>query len=83
MRIRHFGFLANVCKKENLEIIRSFLGEQFSNNPKVEQTLREMMLHITGIDITLCPRCKSGTMVVVGPLPRVSLGHDPPYRCVA
>jgi hypothetical protein len=34
-----------------------------------EETLREKMLRLTGVDITQCPRCKQGHMVRVLELP--------------
>jgi hypothetical protein len=35
-----------------------------------EHTLREMMKLLTGIDVTMCPYCKNGTMRVIGQIPR-------------
>jgi hypothetical protein len=78
MRIRHFGFLANVCKKKSLRIIRDLLGDSSPHGPKAALSIREMMLRLTGIDIALCPRCKTGTMVIAQRLPGSNAGHDPP-----
>jgi hypothetical protein len=29
---------------------------------KFRETVQEMMLRLTGVDITCCPRCQKGTM---------------------
>jgi len=36
----------------------------------VEKSVEEMMLKLTGIDITLCPCCKKGKMQVVAEIPK-------------
>jgi hypothetical protein len=33
---------------------------------------RDLMLELTGIDLSRCPRCQKGTMIVVGELSRIS-----------
>jgi hypothetical protein len=68
MKIRHFGFLGNSCKNENLRRIREQLGvcPQESDSPK--ETIVETMLRLTGVDITLCPRCREGLLVPIASL---------------
>jgi len=68
MKIRHFGFLANTCKKRNLECIHEQLGVPFEGSEVQKQTVQEMMLELTGEDISLCPRCGKGHLVK-GPSP--------------
>ena len=72
MKIRHFGFLANPCKADNLKRIRQQLGEtplpDAPPQPPAESAA-EMMLRITGIDITRCPHCQQGHLVRVAELP--------------
>ena len=65
MKIRHFGFLANPCKADNLKRIRLQLGESpLPDTPQPPaETVAEMMLRITGIDITRCPHCQQGHLV--------------------
>jgi predicted Zn-ribbon and HTH transcriptional regulator len=64
-RIRHFGFLANRCKKENIMRIRKLLGLK-PEIPKIPvMTAYERMLDLTGLDLKQCPSCKQGTMVIV------------------
>jgi predicted Zn-ribbon and HTH transcriptional regulator len=62
MRIRHYGFLANRCKKDDLARCRELLGLS-SEPPQIpEETMQEKMLRLTGVDVTECPRCKQGRM---------------------
>jgi len=70
MRIRHFGFLSNRHKTENIKKIKSFLGQSAEPDKDAKQSIEEMMLKLTGIDITLCPCCKKGKMQVVAELPK-------------
>lgn len=65
MRIRHFGFLANRCKKQNIQRIRELKGVSETVTEKTKKNTQELMLQLTGIDITSCPCCKKGTMDVI------------------
>lgn len=65
MRIRHFGYLANRCKKENISKIREQLGNTHRLPEKVEETTVETIKRLTGIDLTVCPECKKGKMSIV------------------
>ena len=61
MRIRHCGFLANRCKKGNLLRCRKILGQ--GNLPaKSNKSIKELMLELTGHDISTCPFCKKGKL---------------------
>lgn len=87
VRIRHYGFLANRNRKANLNFIRGLLQVP-SQWLKITHSLREMMLKITGIDITLCPCCKKGRMQPVADIPRHNGKHPhsfirPPNALVA
>lgn len=70
VRIRHFGFLANRNKAYNLARLRYLLGPLPEMHGTTEQTLREMMLMLTGIDLTICPYCKKGKMRLLAEIPR-------------
>jgi len=65
MRIRHFGFLYPRGKKERLQNIRDQLGKSSQPQPDEKPSVSELMLSLTGIDITLCPSCKKGRMQVI------------------
>jgi len=74
MKIRYFGFLANICKKKNLKCIHEQLGVPFQDSELQKETVQEMMLRLTGEDITRCPRCGNGNLVRTPiPLPHSSL----------
>jgi predicted Zn-ribbon and HTH transcriptional regulator len=62
MRIRHYGFLANRCKKQLLPRCRELLGLSADLLPVPEETAQEKMIRLTGVDVTECPRCKRGHM---------------------
>jgi len=62
MRIRHFGFLANRNRKENIVWVQKLLGVSIDTGEKANQSTEEIMLKLTGKDISKCPRCKVGTM---------------------
>jgi hypothetical protein len=79
-RIRHFGFLANRCKKQELVRCRERLGLCADLPPIPAETMQEKMLRLTGVDVTVCPCCKQGCMRWVLELPMLSVcfSRDPP-----
>jgi len=72
VRIRHFGFLANRYKKENIQRCREIIGVVQQVPETTEKNYQERMLELTGIDLTLCPCCKTGAMIVVDEIPALS-----------
>jgi hypothetical protein len=68
VRIRHYGFLANRNRRTNLEIIRKLLKLP-SQLAKTQASLEEMMLQLTGTDITTCPCCNKGQMQLLAEIP--------------
>ena len=52
-------------KKTALPVIRQCLGHSPLPPEKVQESVRQIMLRLTGIDIALCPRCKKGLMVEI------------------
>jgi len=69
MRLRHFGFLANRAKKHALPQCRKLLGLSPASPEIPNQSAHDLMLELTGIDLSRCPRCQKGTMIVIGELP--------------
>src|SRR6266542_3623009 len=68
VRIRHFGFLAN-RSKSLLSKCRQLL-DLYPAVPKLpSKSVHELMLQLTGIDITRCPLCQKGTLVLFANLP--------------
>jgi len=62
VRVRHFGVLAN-RSKSLLSKCRQLL-DLSSALPKLpSKSVHELMLRLTGIDITRCPLCQKGTLV--------------------
>jgi predicted Zn-ribbon and HTH transcriptional regulator len=70
MRIRHFGFLANRTKKHSLPQCRKLLGLNPALPKIPKRSAQDFLRELTGIDLSRCPSCKLGTMIVVGELAR-------------
>jgi hypothetical protein len=68
VRIRHYGFLANRNHSANLSFIRRLLKLP-AQWRKISRSLQQIMLKLTGIDITRCPCCKKGRMQPLMRLP--------------
>lgn len=66
VRMRHFGFLANRCKKQDLQACRQLLNQSRPTPEIASKTTADRMLELTGLDITKCPCCKKGTMKIIG-----------------
>jgi hypothetical protein len=64
-RIRHFGFLGNRVKEERLQRCRILLGVTPSECPEVATDPVALLLRLTGVDVTRCPRCQVGSMITV------------------
>ena len=69
VRIRHYGFLANRNRMAHLKTIRRLL-KMPTHGLTMKASLEEMMLHLTGIDITICPCCNKGKMQLLAEIPR-------------
>jgi predicted Zn-ribbon and HTH transcriptional regulator len=70
MKIRYFGFLYNRGRKKNIALILELINAALPCLNKVKETVAQMMLRLTGIDITLCPKCKTGRMIPVAIIPK-------------
>jgi hypothetical protein len=64
VKIRHYGLLQNHGKIKRLNAIRQQLKLQ-PLPPKVQVPVRVRMLERYGKDITLCPKCKTGKLVLI------------------
>jgi len=69
VRIRHYGFLANRNRTENLNTIRDLMGVSAPPEKEVA-SLEEMMLQLTDTDITTCPCCCKGKMHFFAEIPK-------------
>ena len=72
MRIRHFGFLANRSKKQALAQCRRLLKIEAVLPETPKESAKDLLARITGIDLSRCPSCHRGTMIVVAELPPIS-----------
>lgn len=73
MRVRHFGFLANRSKKQDLSRCRQLLGVPAAAPETPEPSAFDLLLQLTGTDLSRCPQCEQGTMVVIQHWPAPSL----------
>ena len=67
VRVRHFGFLAN-RSKSLLSKCRQLLDLDPAVPKLPQRSVQELMLQLTGIDITRCPLCQKGTLVFLAGL---------------
>jgi hypothetical protein len=66
MRVRHYGLLANRRREEKLARCRALLGcAAPAPTPGVEESVREQIVRLTGVDITRCPVCGAGPMRII------------------
>ena len=77
MRIRHFGFLANRSKKHLLPQCRKLLDLDPALPHCPSESSQDLLLKITGVDLSRCPCCQKGTMIVVADLPHTT--SSPPW----
>jgi hypothetical protein len=81
VKVRYFGLLANRRRKYNIALCRLFLGsnktETIKDKPK---TWQELMLEVSGVDVTRCPICRKGRMVTIEVLQPFCC-NDPPGKC--
>jgi hypothetical protein len=70
LKIRYFGFLSHKNKKQAIKLVRKLIDPNVNLPEKVTETILEMMLRLTGTDITCCPKCKKGKMTMIKKLPR-------------
>lgn len=69
VRIRHYGFMANRNRSKNLNAIRQLMDLSAPLEKEIA-SLEEMMLQLTGVDITVCPCCTKGKMQFFAQIPK-------------
>ena len=69
VRIRYFGGLSHATRKPWLALSRRLLAETGVEAPEPRstppETWQELLLRLTGIDVTRCRKCQTGRLVVV------------------
>ena len=75
VKIRHYGLLANRSRKNNIALCRELLGSSKIQikDKDMPLTWQELLLKVSGIDLTKCPVCQKGRMITVEVLQ--------PFRC--
>jgi hypothetical protein len=64
VKIRHYGFLQNHGKTKRLNEVRATMKMQ-PLPPKVQIPVGLRMLERYGHDISLCPKCKQGKLILI------------------
>jgi hypothetical protein len=77
MRIRHYGFLAGPSKGRDLARCRELLGLEAAAPEPAARSAVELLRELTGVDVTVCPRCRKGRMRPAGELPRMTEPEPP------
>ena len=73
MKIRYYGFLAHANKKMSIPLLRQLINPDAEIAEKLTETVEEMMLRLTGVDLSLCPECGIGKMIHIEDLPNLLL----------
>ncbi len=63
-RIRHYGVLANGCKKTQLARARQALNQP-APSPAAQEAAQAFMARVARIDVLTCPQCQHGPLRVV------------------
>ena len=71
MKIRYFGFLGHANKKVSIPLLRLLIDPEVKVAAKLSETVQEMMMRLTGVDLSLCPECGKGKMVYIEELPNL------------
>jgi hypothetical protein len=64
VRIRYFGFLSNSIKTEMLKKSFELLGKKYDKKAKLKK-VADIFKMILNVDITCCPKCKTGHYVMI------------------
>jgi predicted Zn-ribbon and HTH transcriptional regulator len=76
MKIRYYGFLSNIKKKECILLIRQLIEPMAEQPDLVKETVQQIMQRVTGTDITCCPQCQKGKMIKIRALPKPVLNSS-------
>ena len=66
-RIRRYGFLANRCRHQKLDLCRNLLQmpQQAACKRDTKKDYRDRYEELTGVSLKTCPACRRGRMTVV------------------
>ncbi|MBT8361696.1 MAG: hypothetical protein KJO32_12145, partial [Deltaproteobacteria bacterium] len=71
----HRGGAACSCNEApvmGVERIRALIDTTTAFAQKLVESVQELMLRLTGVDIGCCPKCGQGTMIVGAPIARAA-----------
>jgi hypothetical protein len=83
MRIRHYGLQANSCRQQRLDTCRSLLGVGLialdrQDHQTAQESWQELLLRVTGKDVSHCPHCGRGVLRVVETLEKTPISARAP-----
>jgi len=70
-KVRYYGILANRNLKTKLKRCKTLLKVRLSKSSE-KLNWKELFFQITGTDLSLCPKCREGRMIIL------PLNHSPP-----
>lgn len=76
VRIRHFGFLANRTRRTKLTRCQALLAHPPAPHVTPNESVRALMLRLTGIDVERCPLCQQGRLRRTEILPPTPTGSQ-------
>jgi hypothetical protein len=81
VKIRHYGLLANRCRREKIERAKKLLKVETTaaSREQKAETWQERLLRMTGFDVTRCPNCKERSMRTVETI-TPARSHGPPKK---
>lgn len=65
VRIRHYGLLANPVRRKLVRRCRELLDSDTADEVPPSESWDQLLLRLTGVDVTQCPRCRQGHLVVI------------------
>ncbi len=79
VKIRHYGLLGSRNRKNNIALCRRLLDVRNPKNDTKDrpETWQDLMLRVSGVDVTRCPACQRGKMFRVEDLLPSSRGRSP------
>jgi hypothetical protein len=81
VRIRHYGFLANPRREQNLSLCRQLLGlAQINSAESLDEDWKKRYERLVGEASNLCPVCGQGNMVVVEIIEALCKNCKQPFR---
>lgn len=84
VRIRHFGLLANPVRQERIALCRRLLNVAPETTPsRPRETWEQLLLRLTGEDLTRCPQCGTGRLCTIRDIPPSAVPPRPQERAAS